>query len=126
MRIPRQILAIGAAVILAGCAGGPNVRTNVDAAADFGALERRRARMARLAKARRMLPKMPIGDLLQQASPEVAFCDQRAKGYILLTLTREKATGDYIAMSTIYAPKAEARTLKRVSLPAGATRFDAT
>jgi alkaline phosphatase D len=73
-----------------------------------------------------MLPKMPIGDLLQQASPEVAFCDQRAKGYILLTLTREKATGDYIAMSTIYTPKAEARTLKRFSLPAGATRFDAT
>lgn len=70
------------------------------------------------------LPQVPLGTLLEQASPEVAFCDQRAKGYILLTLTPQQATGDYIAMSTIYAPKAEARTLRRVSIKAGEARFD--
>ncbi len=31
------------------------------------------------------------------------FCDQRAKGYILLRLTPEQAVADYVAMATIYA-----------------------
>ena len=70
------------------------------------------------------LPQVPLGDLLQKASPEVAFCDQRAKGYILLTLTPEKAVGDYIAVSTIYAPKADTRSLKRFTVAKGATSFD--
>ncbi len=69
------------------------------------------------------LPQVPLGSLLEQASPEVLFCDQRAKGYILLTLTPDTATGDYVAMSTIYAPKAEAASLKRLTVEAGASTF---
>ena len=70
------------------------------------------------------LPQVPLGALLEKASPEVLFCDQRAKGYILLTLTPERATGDYVAMSTILEPKAQASRIKRFSLAAGATAFD--
>jgi alkaline phosphatase D len=69
------------------------------------------------------LPQVPLGSLLEQASPEVHFCDQRAKGYILLTLTPDTAMGDYVAMSTIYAPKAEAASLKRLTVEAGASTF---
>ena len=68
------------------------------------------------------LPQVPLGALLEKASPEVLFCDQRAKGYILLTLTPERATGDYVAMSTILETKAESRSLARFSVsPGGST-----
>jgi len=46
---------------------------------------------------------LPLGDLLDKVNAEVAFCDQRAKGYILLTLTPKAAQADYIAVSTILA-----------------------
>ena len=48
-------------------------------------------------------PQLPLGKLLEQAGEEVLFCDQRAKGYILLTLTPTQAVADYRAMSTIMA-----------------------
>ena len=66
------------------------------------------------------LPQMPIGDLLTQASPEVHFCDQRAKGYILLTLTPDRAIADYVAVSTILAPDYEDKPLRRFEVMAGA------
>lgn len=47
------------------------------------------------------MPRLPLGELLERVSPEVAFCDQRAKGYVLLTLTPQAAQADYIAVSTI-------------------------
>ena len=62
--------------------------------------------------------KVPLGQLLQAASPEVAFCDQRAKGYILLTLTHERAVADYVAMSTVYSTEYEARVLARFTVAA--------
>ena len=65
-----------------------------------------------------MLPQVPLGALLEQASPEVVFCDQRAKGYIRLTLTPEQAVADYVAMSTIYEPTYEAKTLARFAVSA--------
>lgn len=68
-----------------------------------------------------MLPQVPLGDLLEKSSPEVVLCDQRAKGYILLTLTREKAVADYIAMSTIYSPDYRDKPLARFVLEAGKT-----
>jgi alkaline phosphatase D len=35
------------------------------------------------------------------ASPEVAFCDQGAKGFVVLTLSREAVRADLMALSSI-------------------------
>ena len=62
----------------------------------------------------------PLGAALMQTNDEVVFCDQSAKGYILLTLTPTEARGDLVAVSTIKAKPYEARTLKtwRVAMTA--------
>jgi alkaline phosphatase D len=44
------------------------------------------------------LPQVPLGTLIEKGAPEVAFCDQRAKGYIRLTLTPSTAKADYLAV----------------------------
>jgi alkaline phosphatase D len=44
------------------------------------------------------LPQVPVGALLGRASDEAVFCDQRAKGYIRLTLTPGDAVADYVAV----------------------------
>jgi alkaline phosphatase D len=49
------------------------------------------------------MPTVPLGELLARTNEEVLFCDQRAKGYILLTLTPTKAHAAFIAMSTIFS-----------------------
>jgi alkaline phosphatase D len=64
------------------------------------------------------LPQLPLGDLLQNASPEVRFCDQRAKGYILLTLTPRSARSDFVAMSTIFDRNAQEKLLARFAVSA--------
>lgn len=66
-----------------------------------------------------MIPQVPLGALLAQVSPEVAFCDQRAKGYIRLRLTPARAEADYVAMSTIAGPQYTARVLARFAVAAG-------
>jgi alkaline phosphatase D len=43
----------------------------------------------------------------------VLFCDQSAKGFVLLTLTREAVVGELIAVSTIERKTFETRVLKR-------------
>lgn len=45
------------------------------------------------------MPQLPLGALLEKAGEEVLFCDQRAKGYILLTLTPDRASADYRSVS---------------------------
>jgi alkaline phosphatase D len=56
----------------------------------------------------------PINEaFVERNAKEVRFTDHGAKGFVLLTLTREAATADLIAVSTVYAPKADARVLKR-------------
>ena len=57
------------------------------------------------------LPQLPLGQMLMQSSPEVAFCDQKAKGYIVLTLTHDRASADYVAVSTILAKPYEAKSI---------------
>ncbi len=54
---------------------------------------------------------LPLGPLLSSANDEVVFCDQRAKGYILLTLTPERAEARLQTVSTILAKPYEAKTL---------------
>lgn len=52
----------------------------------------------------------PLGDALARTNDEVVFCDQRSKGYVLLTLTRDEARADLVAVSTIMAKPYEVRT----------------
>lgn len=64
------------------------------------------------------VPKLPLGELLAKTNEEVVFCDQRAKGFILLTLDRQRARADYIAVSTILAKPYEIRTIARFEVRA--------
>lgn len=54
---------------------------------------------------------LPLGPLLSANNDEVIFCDQTAKGYILLTLTAERAEAKLQTVSTILAKPYVARTL---------------
>ncbi|SFR77383.1 alkaline phosphatase D family protein [Sphingomonas jatrophae] len=66
------------------------------------------------------LPQLPLGPLLEQAGDEVAFCDQRAKGFVLLTIDRDAARAEYFAVSTILAKPYEVRTIARYEAGAAA------
>ncbi|WP_312490950.1 alkaline phosphatase D family protein [Brevundimonas sp.] len=55
---------------------------------------------------------LPLGAALSVANPEVKFCDQTAKGYVLLNVTRERMTGELWAVSTIMAKPYELKRLK--------------
>lgn len=55
---------------------------------------------------------LPLGDLLAQANPEVVFCDQKAKGFVLLTITPNAVKGQLQAVSTILAKPYEVTTVK--------------
>jgi alkaline phosphatase D len=65
------------------------------------------------------LPGLPLGQLIAQANDEVAFCDQNAKGFVLLTLTKQAARGDFIAVSTILSREFQTRQLASFSVEAG-------
>lgn len=60
-----------------------------------------------------------IGRLIERASPEVAFCDQDAKGYLLLTLTPTQAVADFQAVSTVTARPFTTRSLARYASRVG-------
>lgn len=62
------------------------------------------------------LPALPLGPLLEKAGEEVQFCDQRAKGFILLSLTPDRATADYRAVSTILAKPYAVSSLARFAV----------
>jgi alkaline phosphatase D len=47
------------------------------------------------------MPDLPVGRLLADANPEVLFCDQHAKGYLLLTLDRQTARAEFRSVSTV-------------------------
>jgi alkaline phosphatase D len=65
---------------------------------------------------------IPLGKMLEDANKEVAYCNQKAKGYILLTLTREAARADLVAVSTILAKPYEAKTIAAFEVAPGASR----
>jgi alkaline phosphatase D len=54
---------------------------------------------------------LPLGPLLSANNDEVVFCDQSAKGYLLLTLTPERAEAKLQSVSTIFAKPFEKRTV---------------
>jgi alkaline phosphatase D len=64
------------------------------------------------------LPDFPLGPELAKKNNQVLFCDQRAKGYVLLTLRRDEAIADYRAVSTIVAKPYDLATIKRYRIPA--------
>lgn len=58
-------------------------------------------------------PGLNLGDVVAQANPEVLFNDQIAKGFVLLTLTREAARGEMVAVSTIVEKAFTTSTVRR-------------
>ncbi|MBA3050121.1 MAG: alkaline phosphatase D family protein [Alphaproteobacteria bacterium] len=58
------------------------------------------------------VPRLPLGAALMQANDEVVFCDQSAKGYVLLTLTPDQAKAELRTVSTLFAKPYEAGVLK--------------
>jgi alkaline phosphatase D len=57
-------------------------------------------------------PGVNAGTLIARANKEVVFNDQTSQGFVLLTLTREEARGDMVAVSTIVAKDFKTRTVK--------------
>ena len=65
-------------------------------------------------------PGVNTGSLIAKTNKEVVFNDQVSKGFVLLTLTREEARGDMVAVSTIVAKDFKTRTVKSfVTRPEG-------
>lgn len=58
----------------------------------------------------------PLGAALMQANDEVVFCDQSAKGFILLTLGAQTAEARLVQVSTILAKPFEVEVTKRFRL----------
>ena len=66
---------------------------------------------------------LPLGQALAAASDEVVFCDQASKGFVLLTLTPERATAELWAVSTITAKPYTASVVKRFSVNSAERRL---
>jgi len=65
-------------------------------------------------------PGINAGDLIAKANPEVIWNDQVAKGFVLLTLTREQAKGEMMAVSTIVAKDFDTKAIRTfVAAPEG-------
>ncbi len=54
-----------------------------------------------------------IGAHIADANPEVRFCDQDNKGYLLLTLTPDHVLGDFRTVSTVLAKPFQTATARR-------------
>lgn len=46
-----------------------------------------------------------LGTIIAAQSPEVAFCDQDAKGYTMVTITPDAAVAEFVTVSTVLAPQ---------------------
>ena len=53
-----------------------------------------------------------VGEVFASANREVVFSDQAAKGFVLLSLSREEAKAEFVAVSTIIAKPFETRVIK--------------
>lgn len=56
------------------------------------------------------LPQVDIAAMMMAQNPEIRFCDQKSKGYVRLTLTRDLCRGELIAVG-IAAKPYEAKTV---------------
>lgn len=66
------------------------------------------------------VPSVPWGELFAKANREVVFNDQKAKGFVLLTLTKREARGELIAVSSITEKSYTAQALKTFVVRPGA------
>ena len=66
---------------------------------------------------------LPLGQALAAANDEVVFCDQASKGFVLLTLTPDRATAELWAVSTITAKPYTASVVKRFSVNSAERRL---
>jgi alkaline phosphatase D len=57
------------------------------------------------------MPDAPLNEAYVTRNPEVLFTDQSAKGFVLLTLTKDSARGDLMAVSTVVRKQFETKTL---------------
>jgi len=57
------------------------------------------------------LPDAPVNEAYVTRNPEVLFTDQAAKGFVLLTLTKDSARGELMAVSTVVRKEFETKTL---------------
>jgi alkaline phosphatase D len=55
---------------------------------------------------------LQLGPGFVKASPEVKFCDQGAKGFVVLTFARDAVRGDLMAVSTIASKTFTTKALK--------------
>lgn len=61
----------------------------------------------------------PLGEAFVARNPEVKFADSAAKGFVLLTLTREQAKAEFVAVSTIFSTDYTSRVIRTfVTAPA--------
>ncbi|HEU0044362.1 alkaline phosphatase D family protein [Sphingomonas sp.] len=70
------------------------------------------------------MPELAVGALLADANDEVLFCDQRSKGYVLLTLTRERARAEFRAVSTVLERPFTEATVATYEVRAGDARLE--
>jgi alkaline phosphatase D len=66
------------------------------------------------------LPTIPVGEIFAKANREVLFSDQKAKGFVVLTLSKTQMTGDLVAVSTIMDKAYTVATLKSFTATPGA------
>lgn len=64
------------------------------------------------------LPNQDLGAIMADQNKDVVYSHQSAKGFVRLTLTREAARGELIAVSTITEPTYRTSTLKSYRTPA--------
>lgn len=57
------------------------------------------------------MPDAPLNEAYVSRNPEVLFTDQSAKGFVVLTLTKDSARGDLMAVSTVVRKEFETKTL---------------
>jgi len=60
-----------------------------------------------------ILPGLPLGEAFAERNKEVVYADPAAKGFVLLTLEHGRATGEMVAVSTIFEKAYTTRVLKR-------------
>ena len=97
-------------IILAGDSHAYWVNDLKDAAGDRRAVEFGTSAISSPSPGDAVAP-LPLGPLLSANNDEVVFCDQTAKGYVLLTLTPERVEAKLQTVSTILARPYVAGTL---------------
>ncbi len=71
-----------------------------------------------------LVPAVPVNRFIEDANPEVRFCDHGAKGFVRLTLTRKQAIGELMAVSTVRAKPYDVSVLTRYRVAPGGSRLE--